>query len=132
MKIMLDADSDGWFVGGDNVTVRVDRKRGLAERNLLQCAEPGRWAFDQPESAPESMFEVSSSEDGGFSVTILPHPQSGFEGAPGESIGFLIAIDPGTEMPHGDGRRGLLTVFEPHTFFRTKLPMTGHDAPDGR
>lgn len=123
-RVMLDADNDGWYVGGDNIRVEFDRDKVL-HRDLLQCGIEDQPPASAPDLVPEEMFSVEYSATEGVTLTIRPRPQAGFAGSPGEEIGILIALDPGPDQPHGDRRTGMLTVFEPHTFFRTRLPTAG-------
>lgn len=129
-SIMIDADNDGWFVGADNFWVDFG-PGGIFARDFVQCAEPNKRPFNQPERVPDSMFGFSGSPRDGWDLVIFPHAAAGFEGTPGEQLGILFKVDMGPDEPYRDGRAGFLTMFEPHAFFRTRLPQES-DAAGGR
>ena len=148
VKIMLDADDDGWFLGRDNFLLRVRPEGGLGAGDdchvnaagtfsaaLHNCAVPDRWPFfDQTGLSPEAIqFEqtLPTGENGTpYALTIrLPRDApNGLELVPGERIGLLLAVRPrgglrrgSTELADAPDQTGMLTVFEPHTFVAITL-----------
>lgn len=127
LKILLDADDDGWFVGGDNLDLRVRPAGGMQtggewRRNpdgtfaisLHHCAVPGKWPFYDASALPSTAAAFTQeSSPNGYSATIrLPRsPQNGLCLRPGERIGILFGL-----RPQGAAGWGTLTPFEPHTF----------------
>jgi len=136
MRIMLDADDDGWFRGGDNYLLTVRPEGGLgtggdrhtnADGTLAaafhNCAVQDRWPFFDPTrlQADEVRFEQTAAE-GSYAMTIqVPrNPANGLELVAGEKVGLLLAVAPrgGLQRPE---QSGMLTVFEPHTFVAVTL-----------
>lgn len=131
VKIMLDADDDGWFLGGDNFLLRVRPEGGLGAGDdcfvnaegtfstaLHNCAVPDRWPFfDRSRLRPEAIqFEQTTAAEGYRMALRLPRDAAnGLELVPGERIGLLLAIRPRGGSPRPE-QNGMLTVFEPHTF----------------
>ncbi|MCC6405572.1 MAG: hypothetical protein IT453_00300 [Planctomycetes bacterium] len=121
VRVMLDAKNDGWYVGGDNLVVECTPTE-IAHRDLNQCSVADTWGFSQPENAPAEMFELVPHDERSLSLAIRPRAASGFDATPGRELGFLVALlPPGGEVLRA-GHHGWITVFEPHTFFRTRLP----------
>jgi hypothetical protein len=121
VKIMLDLDDDGWFVGGDNYLIRVGPGGGSFE--FHNCSVPGKWPFFDPSRIKEGdiSFEQRVGDSGyEMLVRIRRNPENGLELREGEEIGLLLAVEPrgGTGRK---GKEGMLTVFEPHTFVSLRL-----------
>ncbi|MBI4575488.1 MAG: hypothetical protein HY722_04405 [Planctomycetes bacterium] len=123
VRVQLDLASDGWYVGGDNLQVEWEGG-GPPRAHVVRCETPGRWAFEDPEAVPEGMLQVREG-----TLTVRPAPSLGFQARPGDEVGVLVCIDPGPPsppgrgpQPHGDGRTGMLSFFEPHAFLRLRLP----------
>lgn len=152
IKIMLDANDDGWFLGGDNFLLRVRPMGGLAAGEDHQvnaagtllvafhnCAVPDKWPFfDRTRLRPDGVqLEQTLAEPfpspagggggpGGYTLVLrmLRDVANGLELVPGERIGLLLAV-----LPRGGAQRpeqvGMLTVFEPHTFVAIILQSGG-------
>ncbi|MCX8108588.1 MAG: fibronectin type III domain-containing protein, partial [Verrucomicrobiae bacterium] len=136
MRIMVDANDDGWFVGGDNYDLRIhpegDAPSGPEWRTnqtrtfavaFHNCSVQGKWPFYDPEwQNAESIQAFQEVNEDNYTVQIRfrRSPAGGLDFQPGKKIGILIAIN-----PKGGNRRlnqhGALTVFEPHTFFTFTL-----------
>lgn len=136
MRIYLDANDNGWYVGGDNYDLRLhpngDAPAGgewhaNAKKTFAvafhNCSVKGKWPFYDPDWQPDSGFDaVETKTRAKYSVEIrIPkNPSRGLDLREGKKIGILIAINP----EGGNGRpneHGALTVFEPHTFFTVEL-----------
>lgn len=136
MRILLDADDDGWFVGHDNYDLRVHPKGDVPSWNewhanstrtfaaaFHNCGVRNKWPFYDPEWQPKGGIEpVESKTPDNYTLEIRlrRNHDYGLDLADGEKIGILIAINPES----GNGRpneQGSLTVFEPHTFFTVTL-----------
>ncbi|HOK78791.1 MAG TPA: hypothetical protein PLW35_13865, partial [Verrucomicrobiota bacterium] len=132
----LDANDNGWYVGGDNYDLRLhpngDAPAGgewhaNAKKTFAvafhNCSVKGKWPFYDPDWQPDSGFDaVETNTHAKYSVEIrIPkNPSRGLDLREGKKIGILIAINP----EGGNGRpneHGALTVFEPHTFFTVEL-----------
>jgi hypothetical protein len=123
IKILLDLDDDGWFMGGDNYDLRV-RKGDQYVARFHNCNVPGKWPFfedDRLEIGRDLFFE-SAHHEGQYRlrIGIARAPQNGLALETGEPIGVLLAVMPenGAGRP---GQVGALTLFEPHTFFTFTL-----------
>lgn len=130
VRLMLDADDDGWFKGGDNFLLWVRPAGGLrlgSEWRVNEegtfavafhnCAVPGKWPFfDSTRLAPgQVQFEQRIAEEGYACTVRLPRqPCNGISLRVGERMGILFALRP----PGADKD---LTAFEPHTFVGFRL-----------
>jgi len=131
VRIFLDANHDGWYVGRDNIHVTMRPKGGcggggafhaadggFAEAALHNCGLQGKWPFYDRDGLDGSA--LTAAVGGGpdevvMELKLVRREECGLECANGERIGLLIAVDPGTDFPR-PGYRGALTLFEPHTF----------------
>ena len=123
IKILLDLDDDGWFVGADNFDIRV--KDGVSfEPRFHNCGVEGKWPFYEAgrlEVGRDVFFESEFEKDlFRLRFRVARSPGLGLDLEAGERIGMLIAVGPkgGNGRP---GQVGDLTLFEPHTFFRFTL-----------
>jgi hypothetical protein len=131
IKIMLDADDDGWYVGGDNFMFHVRPAGGLRmgsewwvnaagtfAAGFHNCSVPGKWPFfDGTRLGPDEIKFDQEISKGGYACAIrVPRrPENGVSLTPGERIGILFALSAaGRSKSPGPDR--MLTVFEPHAF----------------
>lgn len=136
LRICLDLDDDGWFVGHDNYDIEIfprgggrpaDTWHGNADGSLLfgfhNCGVPGRWPFyERAGLRPDEIRLVHGQPDGPYSaeVHIPRNPANGLDLVAGERIGIMLTADPegGIQRPR---EFNALSVFEPHTFFAFEL-----------
>jgi len=148
VHLMLDLDDDGWYVGRDNIIVRLNpgastwlggaRKRAgadFASVELNNCGVPGRYPFFDPEALAENEIEAREWSVGAPSegdvhaeglawsaeVRIPVNSEYGFENQVGERIGLLVGIEPRTGIGRPGRTQRLLTPFEPHSFVSLEL-----------
>jgi hypothetical protein len=107
VKVLLDLDDDGWYCGHFNFDVRFRPGADPAVVVRNQYASiPGRGPFFGPIDA-----KSACSQDGRVFEVRLDWLLTR------DHIGVLLAAGPpGGVKRHGT--EGLLTVFEPHRFFR--------------
>ncbi len=123
LKILLDLENDGWFMGADNYDIRV--QDGVSyEPRFHHCGVEGKWPFYEEgrlETGRDLFFESEIEKDRfRIAIRVARSPDNGLELIAGERIGILIAASPegGAGRP---GEQGDLTLFEPHTFFTFTL-----------
>ncbi len=122
VRVLLDADDDGWYVGPDNLLILL-RPGAPPEVSLHNAGVPGRWPFFESAGfPPESVVFRELEVDGRYwlSVSLPRRPEVGLSLEAGERLGVLFAVTPAGGVAR-DGAEGALTVFEPHTFFRFAL-----------
>jgi hypothetical protein len=131
IKLMLDANDDGWYVGGDNYMFHVCPDGGLrfgpewrvnAERTFAvgfhNCSIVGKWPFFDGSRVTANDVEFDQkAESTGYVCTIKVRrkPENEIRLQAGERMGILFALRPKREPSRPD-RNEMLTVFEPHTF----------------
>ncbi|MEW6747641.1 MAG: hypothetical protein AB1486_33335 [Planctomycetota bacterium] len=135
MHILLDLDDDGWFCGSDNYDIWIQPGGGRHAEDafhatgagtfaiaLHNAGVTGRWPFYDAAAFAGGLPQYAQSLDATYTFELaLPRSEAhGLELEAGERIGLLIAIDPGESHPR-PGQAGLLTLFEPHTFFAVEL-----------
>jgi hypothetical protein len=128
MRVHVDANRDGWYVGRDNVHVTLRpgggcpghgafhvADGGFAEAALHNCGVQGKWPFYDADGLDAAVLDASASPVGTVvELKLLSRLEYGLECRPGERIGLLMAVDPGADSPWSE-HRGSLTLFEPHT-----------------
>jgi hypothetical protein len=121
LKIYLDLNDDGWFMGADNYDLRVKTGPEGASLNprFHNCGVPGKWPFYE-DGRLEAGRDVHLEESEWLVLKVARAPAMGLDLVAGERIGILVALLPvgGTGRPPS---RGDLTLFEPHTFFTFTL-----------
>lgn len=122
MKIQIDADDDGWFIGQDNYLVRIKpgpkASNPALSVNLFNCAVPGKYPFWDSSKLKATDFRVATSERDStywIEVAIPQNPETGLKLIPGEGIGINIGFKYDPKI------RRLLSLFEPNTFFKVQL-----------
>jgi hypothetical protein len=136
MRLCLDNDIDGWFVGHDNYDIEIFPRgggrpsrewHGNADGTLLfgfhNCGVVGKWPFYDPTGlgADELTLTQSITDDGYAAELRIPrNAANGLPLVPGDKIGLMLTI-----MPEGGilrpGQFNALSVFEPHTFIAVEL-----------
>ncbi|MCI0495740.1 NHL repeat-containing protein [candidate division KSB1 bacterium] len=124
IKLMIDADADGWFIGRDNYLIYLRPKDATSletELVMVNCSDPKRWPFHDLELAKKIKIDSSIEFKNGEYVVSVSIPKDDFTGielANGEkigiNIGFSVAMD-------AEGHQRYLTIFEPNRFFDVKL-----------
>lgn len=123
VKIFLDLDDDGWFVGADNYDIRV--RDGVSfQASFHNCGVKGKWPFYEEgriEAGKDVLFQSQiEKESFALEIKVPRNKHLGLDLEYGEKIGILIALGP----KGGNGRvgkTGALTLFEPQTFFTFTL-----------
>lgn len=135
IRVYLDLDDDGWYVGRDNLHLVVVPGGGLGGKQWLtldggrfgaalhNAGVPGKWPFyDAPLGEEAFAFESGRTEEGfAFALVIRRDPSIGLDLVAGERMGIQIAVRPGRSLAGRPGAEGMLTPFEPHVFHRVEL-----------
>ncbi|MBI5215171.1 MAG: NHL repeat-containing protein [Ignavibacteriae bacterium] len=124
MKLMLDADTDGWFFGRDNFLINFTPKNdGTLESKLqiFNTTDPSQWPFMDAELAKTYSVKTSLQKIGdGYRYEIeLPRNENfGLDYSLNKKIGILI----GFLVPFDeDGNKRYVTIFEQNRFFDVTL-----------
>ncbi|GEM_PF-1417076 len=124
MKVMLDANTDGWFVGRDNIllTVTPTSDTSLTSRlQLFNATDPHQWPFMDTTLA--KIYTVKTSykkvENSYICELVFPADASFGMNLKGEKkigllIGFLCPFD-------SDGNKRYVDLFEPNKFLTVTL-----------
>lgn len=124
IKLMIDGNGDGWFLGRDNYLIYLRPKdAGTIEIELVlvNCADPKRWPFHDLELAKTIALGSNIELKNGEYVVSVCIPKNDYTGIVlahdekmGINIGFSVAMD-------AAGHQRYLTIFEPNRFFDVKL-----------
>lgn len=115
VRLLLDANADGWFAGRDNVEFKLATDATLhAEVNVFHAGRADRWATMEPALMPALSFSWRCLEDGVYQLAIARAPHLGLHLDAGEVIGLNLGVGlPGYEQTH---RKRYLTIHEPNRF----------------
>lgn len=124
VKLMIDADANGWFIGRDNYLIYLKPKDDNTletKLEMVNCSDPKRWPFHDKELAKKltikSQMKVIDNE---YFITIKlgKDDYTGLKLETGENlginIGFFVIMDT-------KGHERYLTIFEPNRFFDVEL-----------
>ncbi|MCI0514742.1 hypothetical protein L0128_16120 [candidate division KSB1 bacterium] len=124
IKLMLDADADGWFSSQDNYLLKLIPQsdgRASVKVDFFNAGVPNQWPFMDRELAAKVNAEVvaqTSVDRYVLEFRVPRDPALGLDLKSGEEIGlllgFLMSVD-----EHGHQR--YLTLWEPHRFFDVRL-----------
>ncbi|HZY11123.1 MAG TPA: hypothetical protein VFF29_08205, partial [Bacteroidota bacterium] len=124
IKLMLDANSDGWFLGRDNFLITLSSRGDSllhSQVQIFNCTQPNRWPFMDQTLSNQIRLESSLKKIGSKNVITLNIPKNDLLGlslTPNEQIGLLI----GFLCPFDDDQnRRYLTIFEPNRFIGLHL-----------
>ncbi|MDZ7372790.1 MAG: hypothetical protein ONB23_02370 [candidate division KSB1 bacterium] len=124
LKIQIDGDADGWFLGRDNLLVELrpdSAYRPVLFYQVFNCTVPERWPFWDPELRQRLVTHVAAQgaeHEWVVELGIRRSPQLGLELKRGEAVGILL----GFQAPLGEHSRSCyLTLFEPHRFLDVRL-----------
>ncbi len=124
IKLMVDADADGWFIGRDNLLINlIPEKDGHLDCSVevFNAAVADRWPFHDEKLAKQIdvKSELKIIDDRYFiEVRIPKQDYLGLKLAANEkigvSIGFKVTMD-------AEGYQRYVTIFEPNRFFDVQL-----------
>ena len=124
VKLMLDADADGWFLGRDNLRFYLNPKNDstiTAKVEVVNCSRPDRWPFHDKKLAQRVKFSTAIRAAEGNYLIMLKIEQDEYLGLSlcaaekiGINIGFKVVMD-------RDGNQRYVTIFEPNRFFDVDL-----------
>ncbi|HDQ00343.1 MAG TPA: hypothetical protein ENN22_14345 [bacterium] len=124
IKLMLDADADGWFQGRDNYLINLAPKRDsslVVDIQLNNCRDPQKWPFHDSELAKQIIHhsQLQLAENYNLIRFVIEKNEAlGLEQKPhekiGVNIGFKVVMDQ-------EGNERFVTIFEPHRFFDVEL-----------
>ncbi|MBN1349437.1 hypothetical protein JXJ21_08510 [candidate division KSB1 bacterium] len=126
VKLMLDADSDGWFNGRDNYWFKFSPKEDgtlETEFKMQNCSDPERWPFMDKTLTEKTDYSVrhAVSEDGMVIEIAIPRNEyTGLALNEGEEIGLLVGFLVDFDA---DGHKRYLGMWEPNRFFDVTLVM---------
>lgn len=127
VRLLLDANADGWFAGRDNVEFRLTTGDTVtADVNVFHAGRPDRWATMDRDLAESVDYTWRRLDDGTYQLAVARMPRLGLELASGETIGLNL----GVALPgFGKGRERYLTIHEPNRFL--DVVLTGDPAASG-
>ena len=124
VKLMVDADADGWFIGRDNYSIYLRPKENIkleSELVIVNCSDPRRWPFHDTELADKISIssEIEMIDDEYILRVSIPKDEyTGMNLEQGErlgvNIGFSVIMD-------AEGHQRYVTIFEPNRFFDVEL-----------
>jgi len=124
VKLMVDADADGWFIGRDNYLVYLrpkDERELETELVMVNCADPKRWPFHDVELAKKINIrsEIEIIDDEYFIRVSIPRDEyTGVNLELGEKLGVNIGF---SVIMDAEGHQRYVTIFEPNRFFDVEL-----------
>ena len=124
VKLMVDADADGWFIGKDNYLVYLRPKDEMeleTELVMVNCADPKRWPFHDAELVNKIKIrsEIEMINDEYFIRVSIPKDEyTGVNLEQGEKLGVNIGF---SVIMDAEGHQRYVTIFEPNRFFDVEL-----------
>ncbi|MDI6765994.1 MAG: hypothetical protein QME52_04130 [Bacteroidota bacterium] len=124
IKIMMDGNADGWFLGRDNYLILLTPKNDsiiIPKVQILNATDPKKWPFiDQ--TLTENLHltpSISFSEKKyRLKISIPKNIPLGFQLQSNQNIGLLFGFEC---VFDDDGSKRYLDIFEPNRFFITTL-----------
>jgi hypothetical protein len=123
LKLMIDGNADGWFLGRDNILLTLTPKEDTAitqSVKLFNATDPDQWPTMDAHLA-DSLRVASGIERSGDSilitVTIGRSFVCGLDLTDNEQLGLLFGVHSVPSLP---GSR-FTTLFEPNRFFTVRL-----------
>ena len=124
IKLMIDADADGWFIGRDNYLIYLRPKDMTSletELVMVNCSDPKRWPFHDLELAKQIKIESSIEQKNGEYDVKVHIPKNNYTGMNLEA-GEKIGVNIGFSVPmDAEGHQRYVTIFEPNRFFVVEL-----------
>ncbi|MFQ6092829.1 MAG: hypothetical protein ACE5OR_09130 [bacterium] len=124
LKIMVDANGDGWFFGRNNYRLYLEPADtggyGL-KVEIVNSAEPRRWPFDDRSIIASEDILLKTDRKESIFVAEVGIPKNGYTGldlVEGEVVGFDLGFK--VAMDERDHER-YVTPFEPNRFFDVRL-----------
>ena len=117
IKIQIDADDNGWFIGRDNYKIVINPDGSLGAKLIVNASIPGEWPFNDKKLLADDNIRSFKVEHEGKYIYYLEVPRNyytGMELLDCEIMGFLFGF-----RPLGYSR--YITVFEPHHLIRLML-----------
>ena len=124
VKLMIDADADGWFIGRDNFLITLKPAADLMLKSIIRinnCSDPQKWPFhDETLSRTVELKTTLEKIDDKYllRVTIPKKQNLGLNleliEKIGINIGFSVFMD-------SKGHQKYITIFEPNRFFNVDL-----------
>ncbi|MFZ5515922.1 MAG: NHL repeat-containing protein [Candidatus Zhuqueibacterota bacterium] len=128
IKLMVDADANGWFIGRDNFLVQLRPASDLTLKTTLQinnCSDPKKWPFHDDSLARTVDLTATVTkvkENYLIRVTIPRNRNLGLNLEQGERIGVNIGY---SVFMDAQGHQKYITIFEPNRFFDVDLAVRG-------
>lgn len=120
VRLLLDADANGWFVGRDNFEFKLDTSDSLAAAaNLFNAGHPTRWPFMDAALAEQVKFTWRAlPQPGRYQLAIARNPALGLQLEKGERIGLDIGVSARMDER---GHEKHISIYEPNRFFDFRL-----------
>ena len=124
VKLMIDADANGWFIGRDNYLIYLKPKDANTletELVMVNCSDPKRWPFHDLELAKKVTVNSEMKEIDDEYLVFVELPKNEYTGIKleaGEKIGINIGF---SVIMDNEGHERYLTIFEPNRFFEVEL-----------
>jgi hypothetical protein len=123
LKLMIDGNDDGWFLGRDNILLTLTPKEDTAinqKVQLFNATDPDQWPVMDTRLA-DSLRVMSGIERSGDSILITVKigrsVTCGIDLTDNEQLGLLFGVQSVPSLP---GSR-FTTLFEPNRFFTVHL-----------
>ncbi|UCE05752.1 MAG: NHL repeat-containing protein [bacterium] len=127
IKLMIDADADGWFIGRNNYLIYLQPENDstlTTDLQIINCSHPQKWPFHDDELAKKISVTAKMKQIDDeclVNVIISKNESTGLELEAGEkigvNIGFSITMD-------SEGHQRYITIFEPNRFFDVTLEIS--------
>jgi len=128
IKLMVDADADGWFIGRDNYLIYLRPRENMkleTELVIFNSSDPKRWPFHDTELAKKISIssEIEMVDDEYVVRVSIPKDEyTGMNLGQGEKLGVNIGF---SVIMDAEGHQRYVTIFEPNRFFDVELVEYG-------
>lgn len=117
LRILLDAQANGWFIGKDNVELKIDSTNTIL--NLFNASKPDAWPTMDKALAETIGFSVQVlPRDSGYALRIARNDKLGIKWERGKSIGLNIGV---SFLDFPKGKHRYLTIHEPNRIIPFRL-----------
>jgi hypothetical protein len=125
IKVLIDANADGWFAGRDNIQFKLDTATMEEQVDVFHAGRSDAWPQMNAELS-KTVTQAWRVVDGAYQLAIPRNPRLGLNFEEGEMIGLVY----GVSIPeyHPRLRNRYMTVHEPNRFVYFTLEADGTSA----
>ena len=119
IRLLIDANANGWFQGSDNLEFRLHTGDTLTARaRLFNAGHPKKWPFWDERFGAGIRFTWQAVGGDRYRLAVARQPEIGLLCEPGERIGFEIGV---SAILDQEGHEKYISAFEPNRLIKLVL-----------